>query len=329
MLGTNGLFVDGCPVFPAPSPSTGPVTVPLPNNSTIEIHKKRFQFCYPPKELRAALLATPSKEGESTPERHRRKRALRMSMIQSAQVFTPRPSQDPRENLRILKTPIKTPFRDGHRRESSPLKRGAYVEEEEDSDEEDEEIVLVEGNHPRVVEEDRDLVILEHVVVREPPPQPEPQRQAQVHFPFVAPPSPQQQAPPQTPRRRPRPSLHRAVLIRSAQRTALRMEMEREEEREVDEVEETIQAPDLAMEDVREVDENEEEADDQEEERYEHAENAGPLSALRKSLDAVKGAWPFSSVQRTEEPHEEDEEQDITEVRIYYLRNHLMSYDKT
>lgn len=335
VLGTNGLFVDGCPVFPSAPASASPVTVPLPNNSTIEIHKKRFQFCYPPKELRAALLATPSKDPGngsdlSTPERARRKRALRMSMIQSAQVFTPRPSTNAQENLRILKTPIKNPFPTPQRarRVSSPLKRGpAIVEEderEEDEEEMEEDIVLVETNHPSVVEEDRDLVILERVVVKDPPPAP-PTPQRQVQFPFVAPSPQRQAAPPQTPRRRPpRASLHRAVLIRSAQRAAMRREMEREEEEE--EVEEVVVAArageghvDMAMDDVREEEEEEEEGED----AGEHEDQTpGPLSSLRKSLTAVRNAWPFKSSSvpqegetRDNEPTEDDEEQDITEVR--------------
>ena len=61
-------------------------------------------------------------------------------MIASAHVFTPRPSSDPRENLRVLQTPLRAPFA-----------------------EEAAEIVLVQSDTPRVVEEDRDLVILDEV----------------------------------------------------------------------------------------------------------------------------------------------------------------------
>ncbi|KAF7303937.1 FHA domain-containing protein [Mycena indigotica] len=71
-------------------------------------------------------------------------------------------------------------------------------------DEESETITLVQGSSPRVVEEEKDLVILEDVEVAVPSPQPQ-----QV----VLPP-----APPKTPRRQ---SLHRAVLIRSAHRAVL------------------------------------------------------------------------------------------------------------
>ncbi|TFY75764.1 hypothetical protein EWM64_g8247 [Hericium alpestre] len=115
VLGTHGVHIDNCPVFPSSSASGSEhaTTVPLANNSHIEIHKKRFRFEYPPKPIRAALLATPSPQKVGA---NGNRRALRMSMIQSAQVFSPAPSPDPRTNLRILQTPIK-PL-------SSPLKNG-------------------------------------------------------------------------------------------------------------------------------------------------------------------------------------------------------------
>lgn len=286
VLGTNGLLIDGCAVFPASPPSVNPVTVPLTNNSTIEIHKKSFQFCYPPKELRPILLATPS---NPTNDKHRR-RTLRMSMIQSAQVFTPGPSADPRENLRILQTPMKAPFLRHEPREPSPLKRGSAPDPEDMDD--DEEIVLVESNHPKVLEEEKDLVILEHVETEVP--SEEPQRMVQYPIPQPAQPSPQA---PRTPRRRlhPRSSLHRAVLIRSAHRTALKIEKEaEEEEQDVEEVEETIQP--VEMEDVDEVDEEEEE------------QPKTSTSGWRKSLEVVAGglSWAFraSSVSRDAEEAE-------------------------
>lgn len=64
VLGANGLVVDGYKVYPngSPSSSGSPTTIPLTNNSEFEIHGKRFRFTYPPKELRAALFATPARE---------------------------------------------------------------------------------------------------------------------------------------------------------------------------------------------------------------------------------------------------------------------------
>ena len=157
------------------------------------------------------ILATPE------PDRNDNNRmSLRMSMIASAMVFTPRPSQDPRENLRTLQSPLKPNY-------STPLKPTNKEEPEED-------IVLVETNHPNVVQDDEDnLVILESV--QAPIPLETPRRFVQ----FT--PQPHQY---QTPRRDPRNSLHRAVLIRSAQRTAMRIEMQLEEEQEEMEVEDVV-----------------------------------------------------------------------------------------
>ena len=202
-------MADGFPLFPT---ATGPTTVPLGNNTEIEVQRKRFIFTYPPKDLRAMILATPE------PDRNgKRRKTLRMSMIASAMVFTPRPSQDPRENLRTLQSPLKPNY-------SSPLKPTHSEESEE------EDIVLVESNHPNVVQDDEDnLVILESVEVSKLPESP--RRLVQ----FT--PQPHQY---QTPRREPRNSLHRAVLIRSAQRTAMKVEIELEEEQEEMEVEDVV-----------------------------------------------------------------------------------------
>ena len=156
------------------------------------------------------ILATPE------PDRNgNRRKTLRMSMIASAMVFTPRPSPDPRENLRTLQSPLKSNY-------TSPFKPNHEEEPEED-------IVLVETNHPNVVQDDDDnLVILESV--QAPIPLQSPRRFVQ----FT--PQPNQY---QTPRRDPRNSLHRAVLIRSAQRTAMKIEMQLEEQEEM-EVEDVV-----------------------------------------------------------------------------------------
>lgn len=315
-------------MFPATGPSGSPVTVPLPNDSAIEINKKCFQFAYPPKELRQTLIDTPTRNDEfTTPDRRRRRRTLRMSMIQSAQVFTPRPSHDPRENLRILKTPIKTPFSamKSSRRLSSPLKRGAYIPEEEE-EEEEEDIVLVETNHPKVVEEDRDLVILEHVTVDVPEPEPEPvpNHQRTTQFPIPESAQPQVQ---QTPRRRPhsRASLHRAVLIRSAQRTAMRAEMEKEEEQEADEVEETIHGLEV-MEDVQEEAEDDDEYEqDGEDEDADVAkeERSTPLSGWRKSLGLVTG-WALGQASLPRDVQEEGDEDEEEQSQVRSMPRSLL-----
>ena len=158
------------------------------------------------------ILATPEPDQNGN-----RRKTLRMSMIASAMVFTPRPSQDPRENLLTLQSPLKPSY-------SSPLKP-AHDEEPEEED-----IVLVESNHPNVVQDDEDnLVILESV--QAPEPLESPRRFVQF--------TPQQHQY-QTPRRNPRSSLHKTVLIRSAQRTALKVEIELEEEEEEMEVEDVV-----------------------------------------------------------------------------------------
>ncbi|KAL1948394.1 hypothetical protein VTO73DRAFT_12469 [Trametes versicolor] len=259
VLGTNGLLLDDDPLFPAAANAPGPTTVPLQNNSVIDIHKKRFRFSYPPKHLRPALINTPSR---ATPAR----RPLRLSMIASAHVFTPGPSPNPEENLRVLQTPLRTPFA-----------------------RELEEIVLVQSDTPRVVEEDKDLVILDEV-------EPEPE-------PVLPLPLPSAQQVLQTPvRRRPRPSLHRAVLIRSAQRVAIQREMQMEEEHEVEEVEETIAA----------IAEGEEDDDDVQE--IPPPDGQKQVTGWRKSLDLVKGSlgWAFRGL--SVEPKEEEEETDLNQA---------------
>lgn len=189
------------------------------------------------------------------------RRALRLSMIHSAQVFSPRPSADPRENLRVLQSPLKvpaTPLRNifsgagvgptsptkARSRSVSPLKFGhvsadlgdekvEQLEEESEGQLEDQEVILVHTNHPRVVEEDRDLVILEDVPL---PLVIGSSSSSPITGTFGAPAQPQQAhlAPPVTPRRKSLggTALHRAVLIRSAQRAVWKAERERMEEEE-------------------------------------------------------------------------------------------------
>ncbi|KAI0767349.1 hypothetical protein C8Q74DRAFT_1355372 [Fomes fomentarius] len=255
VLGTNGVLLDDSPLFPAAATALRPTTVPLQNNSVIEIHKKRFRFTYPPKHLRPALINTPT---QATP--HTSRRPLRLSMIASAHVFTPGPSQNPEENLRVLQTPLRTPFAREH-----------------------EEIVLVHSDSPRVVQEDKDLVIIDEV-------------ESEPVLPLPLPVMPQY---PVTPvRRQPRASLHRAVLIRSAHRAAIQLERQQEEEeQEAEEVEETIAAI------TEEADEEIEEIPPPEGHRE--------VSGWRKSLDMVKGSLGWALRGLSVEPKEEDQELDF------------------
>jgi hypothetical protein len=135
-----------------------PTIILLANNSGFEIHSKRFTVNFlthqnkfaPPFSLRLLvslrlLFARQLLKYSSGPRNH----ALRLSMIHSAQVFSSHPSKDPRENLRILQSPLMNSFK-------SPVK--ATLQEED-------EIILVQGSQPRVVQEEHDLVILEDVVL--------------------------------------------------------------------------------------------------------------------------------------------------------------------
>ncbi|KAJ7706175.1 hypothetical protein B0H17DRAFT_614308 [Mycena rosella] len=96
----------------------GKKTIPLGNGSEGEIHEMRFRFVYPPKEMRKVFAASParavfltagysaiasfcfsSNSGRATDfhlfllDAGAPKRALRLSMIASAEVFSP---PDPR-----------------------------------------------------------------------------------------------------------------------------------------------------------------------------------------------------------------------------------------
>ncbi|KAJ4000848.1 hypothetical protein F5050DRAFT_1803746 [Lentinula boryana] len=292
VLGTQGLLVDGCKVFPSASASS-PNIIPLNNHSEIEIHGKRFRFTYPPKELRAQLFSTPTLP---------KKRALRLSMIESAEVFSPRPSINAMENLRVLRSPLK-PYsirsRSSSPHISTPPPRSLFpstipsqhtVENAGD----EEEIILVEGNSPRVVEEAEDLIILEDVEVStavsstssvpdvrsSPSKSPTKLRYVPAPPPILVPPQP-----PMTPRRS-RPTLHKAVLIRSAQRLVL-AELQREEELEEQEEEAEVFGAilDEDEDEDRDAGQNEEVV---EAEMEDHTDNTSPT--WKESLGRI---WPF------------------------------------
>jgi len=264
----------------------------------------------------------------NTPIANKQRRALRLSMIHSAQVFSPRPSADPRENLRVLQSPLKvpaTPLRNifngagtgpasptrARSRSISPLKfshasadMGANedekLEEELEGQPEDQEVILVHTNHPRVVEEDKDLVILEDVPL---PLVIGSSSSSPITGTFVAPVQPQPQhaqlAPPVTPKRRSLggTALHRAVLIRSAQRAVWKAERERMEEEEEKEeemevldsvVDEQVSDEEDEDEDVEMRSVSDEDSDDGEKEDKQQK----PL--WRKSLEKII-PWRFGS----------------------------------
>jgi hypothetical protein len=118
---------------------SSPTTVPLINGSEFLIYKRRFIFQYPPKEERAKLLATP---------RPKSRKSLRMSMVDSAQVWTPNPQARPEENLAMLRSPVKA------------LK-------------DQEPITMLEGEPLFVQDDGEDLIVVERVdALPEPSPNP-------------------------------------------------------------------------------------------------------------------------------------------------------------
>ena len=252
-------------------------------------------------------------------------------MIQSAQVFTPRPDPDPRVNLRVLQTPI--------RLNSSPMKPARQTTPRQVQVDQLEEgcgtpIRLVEGNRPQVVEEEQDLVILEEVDVPQHTSQPNSVQAPQMGGPYPAsafPLAPSHQLQQfQTPRRRPgRPSLHRAVLIRSAQRAAMRVEMENEQEEEEREVEEHV----LPIEEQMELDKEEQrdqDADvieDFDEEAHEDGDGEDPIEAgmyhrpttpvlgWRMGLEAFKSGLQVLRSRSKSPEKNQHAEGDVVEVR--------------
>lgn len=139
-------------------------------------------------------------------------------MIHSAQVFSPRPLNDQMEILRVLQSP----------RKLSPPSLSPNI-----VDNSNQVFTLVETDNPRVIQEGHDLVIMEDVPVAA--------ASSSTSSPYYSPPallrSPSRR-PPSTPvgsnanPRTPRPSLHKAVLMRSTHR-ALQQDEELEEEEEV------------------------------------------------------------------------------------------------
>ncbi|KAJ6535015.1 hypothetical protein B0H19DRAFT_1383281 [Mycena capillaripes] len=118
-----------------------------------------FRFMCLPKEMRAALATSPDRAPASRP--------LRLSMTTSAQVFSPQPSHDPRQNLRVLQSPLRlaspSKFPRKKSKFSSPMKsstprgRGASATPTDPDDEGDsggkdsdgKTVALLQGAHPR------------------------------------------------------------------------------------------------------------------------------------------------------------------------------------
>ncbi|KAG9090736.1 hypothetical protein FRC06_000896 [Ceratobasidium sp. 370] len=287
VYGLNGVIVDGCHIARNPDADgeSSETTIPIMNNSQIEIYRKRFVFEYPSKELRAKARVEPATV--------KPRRTLRLSMIQSAQVFTPsKPSdaQTPKSHRRRrsetlaeqLQSPIK-PFSPAR-----PTAAATMGHETLSAADEEREVTLVGARGAQsvvVLEEEKDLVVVEAVgddsddedlsdeeeiitdkenenpfdVGRSPAqsstaplvaPSPSPAQHsftatiprraftspytpnrptltrssASVPAPAPPPPPVMPQAPVRTPARRARFSLHKAVLLRSAQRQLIERE---------------------------------------------------------------------------------------------------------
>ncbi|KAJ1301199.1 hypothetical protein OPQ81_003610 [Rhizoctonia solani] len=139
-------------------------TIPIMNNSHIEIYRKRFVFEYPSKELRIKAMAEPMSV--------RPKRALRLSMIQSAQVFTPsKPTTDastPKSHRRrrseTLAEQLQSPIKPFSPARPAPLANMGH-ETLSSADEEREVTLVGPGGAQSVVvlEEEKDLVVVEAI----------------------------------------------------------------------------------------------------------------------------------------------------------------------
>ncbi|QRV84732.1 FHA domain protein [Ceratobasidium sp. AG-Ba] len=262
VYGLNGVIVDGCHIArnPDADDESSETTIPIMNNSQIEIFRKRFVFEYPSKELRAKARAEPATV--------KPRRTLRLSMIQSAQVFTPRNLMTTKLpslialDLPQLRTSVTKPSRVLMRSAKSPWsepealkallcwrKRRIWLWSRpwvttptRISDEE--EIIKDKKTRTPLTSDDplhipRRLLALLPLV--RPRLQPEllvaPTRLLTPNRPTLnrsaasvpapaPPPAPAQtpQQPARTPARRPRFSLHKAVLLRSAQRQLIERE---------------------------------------------------------------------------------------------------------
>lgn len=242
-------------------------------------------------------------------------------MIQSAEVFSPRPSADPSVNLKVLQSPLKP-------RPVSPVKPSllSRLREAKEDEENEEEIVLVDGNHPRVVEEEKDLVILEDVPYAPPSPQ-------------VTPPSPQSRSlissfpttpnvpPPQTPRRGlSRPSLHKAVLIRSAQRAIMQAELRTgnntimaADDGDTTEEEEEVKEAAMNVSSTSGEDSESGEEYDSSDEEEESEQNQKPVSRWRKSLEMIGGLFRSSATPEQEDTEGQDREEKVTSFNELFM----------
>ncbi|CAE6448691.1 unnamed protein product [Rhizoctonia solani] len=166
VYGLNGVIVDGCHIGrnPGADDESSETTIPIMNNSQIELYRKRFIFEYPSKELRIKAMAEPMTV--------KPKRTLRLSMIQSAQVFTPsKPTADvstPKSHRRrrseTLAEQLQSPIKPFSPARPTPLSNMGH--ETLSVDDEEREITLVGPGGAQsvvVLEEEKDLVVVEAI----------------------------------------------------------------------------------------------------------------------------------------------------------------------
>ncbi|CAE7230720.1 unnamed protein product [Rhizoctonia solani] len=166
VYGLNGVIVDGCHIGrnPDADDESSETTIPIMNNSQIEIYRKRFIFEYPSKELRIKAMAEPMTV--------KPRRTLRLSMIQSAQVFTPsKPTADvstPKSHRRrrseTLAEQLQSPIKPFSPARPTPLSNMGH-ETLSIADEEREITLVGPGGAQSVVvlEEEKDLVVVESI----------------------------------------------------------------------------------------------------------------------------------------------------------------------
>ncbi|KZV96009.1 hypothetical protein EXIGLDRAFT_643682 [Exidia glandulosa HHB12029] len=272
VYGATGVVIDDCHVLP--TDSGAPATVPLSNGSRIVMNNKHFVFEYPPKEMRAALISTPRPSPKKT------RRSLRFSMIQSSHVFSPLKNvytATPEMQATALRSPVK------------PFARDLRDEEE---------VVLVDGDieDAVVIEEGQDLIVLEEVdtppePVQEFPTSPTPAgRRGSTALDNLRTPQP-------SARRRSNFNLHKAVLMRSAQRV-----LEHNDEHEEKEVE-------LAVSPEREMGPS---SDSDEEDDSGPTTSAPPRSPFR-AFDLIKSVFGGKSSENIAQSANQEQQPDANE----------------
>jgi hypothetical protein len=279
--------VDGTEVIP--TKSEHPPAVPLEDGSIIEIRKKRFEYNYPPKDYRfQAVIDSPAGV----------KRSLRMSMIEAAQIFTPTAP-------RVMPPPLLAPRNIGVELVSRAL---------ED-----------EGQNSVVIESEKDLIVVEEEEEYEEPLHAAPLISRSSSSPVHR--SPPQVITPQraqriitTPRRRSEPSLHKAVLIRSAQRAFQESQEKEREAIDEQEVELTISPTHFSEDEEDEVANGLIEIPDLPDDIEEGDETLTPSKptkgSLRRSFEAVKGILPIKWMTGGSKNADEDEEANDKEEEV-------------